>query len=288
MNHKQKSLIFNFLDVFPARIGFFLYHKLQNIFSKDTIEYKIDSTKKSYETMESILKNNNFELSDKNVAEIGSGWIPILPYFFKFAGNTNSVKTYDINRHYNSAEILKLNRIFIERYNVFKTNFTTNFNLPESVQYFPNTDIANGNLDNIDLVFSRFVLEHVPPNILRDIHNKFAENLKKGSYILHLISPSDHRAYSDSSISMYDFLKYSQEEWNSIQTKFDYHNRLRLPQYISIFKEKFDVVSVSYESCKTGSAQHDKFKLLNIHDDFKMFTDEELTAGSINILLKVR
>jgi hypothetical protein len=110
----------------------------------------------------------------------------------------------------------------------------------------------------------------------------------KVSKSIHLISPSDHRAYSDSSLSLYDFLKYSNEEWDSIQTKFDYHNRIRLPQYLQLFEKNFEIVSLEFDSCKEGSEQHRKFKKFKINELYENYSDEELTAGSIAILLKVR
>ena len=106
--------------------------------------------------------------------------------------------------------------------------------------------------------------------------------------ILHMISPSDHRAYTDKSLSYYDFLKYSKDEWKKQHTKFDYHNRLRLPDYINIFKEAgYEVVSLDYDTCDKNSEKYQKFKELTLHEDYKDYTEEELLAGSINVLLKL-
>ena len=135
-------------------------------------------------------------------------------------------------------------------------------------------------------MLSRFVLEHVPPHILQDIHDFLFSNLKSGSHILHLISPSDHRAYSDASLSLQDFLKYSEEEWNNIQTKFDYHNRLRLPQYLELFKNDFEILFFEHDVINYESESFKKFEKLKIHNDFARYTDQELMAGSVNILLK--
>ena len=104
--------------------------------------------------------------------------------------------------------------------------------------------------------------------------------------MLHLISPSDHRAYSDSSLSLQDFLKYSEEEWDKVQTKFDYHNRLRLPHYLKILSEDFEVLYFEHDKIDINSDSYKKFKKLSIHRDFSGFSDQELMAGSINILLK--
>ena len=76
-------------------------------------------------------------------------------------------------------------------------------------------------------------------------------------------------------------------EWNKIQTKFDYHNRLRLPDYLEIFKKSgFEVLYVEHDTAKDNEEKYKKFKELKIHPDFKKYSEEELTAGSINVMLK--
>lgn len=288
MNHKSKTVLFKCLDVLPEQLGFYLYHKLQQLFAKDMIDYKIESTRKSLETIIRILDKNGFELKNKHIIELGSGWLPILPYLLKYNSNAKRVDTYDINKHYKLSEIVKLNVLFSKKYGIPPNTFDGVFQLPKDIRYFPYTDICNGDFINADLAVSRFVLEHVSPESIIKIHETFREKLKSGSYIVHLISPSDHRAYSDSSLSLYDFLKYSNEEWDSIQTKFDYHNRIRLPQYLQLFEKNFEIVSLEFDSCKEGSEQHRKFKKFEINELYENYSDEELTAGSIAILLKVR
>lgn len=288
MNHKSKTVLFKCLDVLPEQLGFYLYHKLQQLFAKDMIDYKIESTRKSLETIVRILNKNGFELKNKHIIELGSGWLPILPYLLKYNSNANRVDTYDINKHYKLSEIVKLNVLFSKKYGIPPNTFDGVFQLPKDIRYFPYTDICNGDFINADLAVSRFVLEHVSPESIIKIHETFREKLKSGSYIVHLISPSDHRAYSDSSLSLYDFLKYSNEEWDSIQTKFDYHNRIRLPQYLQLFEKNFEIVSLEFDSCKEGSEQHRKFKKFKINELYENYSDEELTAGSIAILLKIR
>lgn len=285
MKHTTKSRIFKILSFFPNRFGYFLYHFLQNIGSNSTFDKKVRATSNSFGTVTRILKINNINIKDLRIAELGSGWVPIFPYQLILEGKAMHVDTYDINEHYNVKEIKKLNQYYKDKFD-FDTEIKNKYPLLNKVSYFPKTDICKGDLKNIDLVLSRFVLEHVPPNIIREIHDFLFSNLKSGSYVLHLISPSDHRAYSDNSLSLQDFLKYSEEEWNQIQTKFDYHNRLRLPQYLELFKNDFEMFFFEHDTINYESESFKKFKKLKIHNDFSKYTDQELMAGSINILLK--
>lgn len=204
MKHSTKTKIFKVLSLFPNTIGNLLYHFLQNMTNKLTIENKIHSTNETYQKVRSILIKNNIKLESIKIAELGSGWVPILPYQLILDGKVNRVDTYDINEHYNLKLIKELNEYYSKQY-TFEVEEKNKYSLLKGVRYFPKTNICNGKVRDIDLVLSRFVLEHVPPNKITEIHDFLFSNLKSGSYILHLISPSDHRAYSDSSLSLQDF-----------------------------------------------------------------------------------
>jgi hypothetical protein len=285
MKHTTKTIIFKLLTLFPDKMGYGMYHFLQNIGGNHSLDYKIASTKNTYEKVTEILKRNHLSLLNLKIAELGSGWVPIFPYQLITDGKASKVDTYDINEHFNQKEIGELNT-FYKNQPAVKFEKKGRYNLLKGVSYFPKTNICNGQLQDIDLVVSRFVLEHVKPEDLKEIHKALFANLKSGGLVLHLISPSDHRAYSDSSLSLQDFLKYSEEEWNKVQTQFDYHNRLRLPHYLEILSEDFEVLYFEHDKIDINSDSYKKFKKLHIHPDFSGFSDQELMAGSINILLK--
>lgn len=284
-SHKLKSTVLKILDALPSKIGYFMYHQLQKRSFKN-IDDKILANENSYSTIQNILRINKISLENKNILEIGSGWLPLMPYLFKIHGNVNTVYTYDINKHYNNANILKVHFHF----NVKNIELAERrkLKLPEFIKYYPNKNLISSDLpNNINLYFSRFVLEHVSPEDIFKMHKKLFNEMNGDDAILHLISPSDHRAYSDSSISYYDFLKYSEKEWNKIQTKFDYHNRLRLPQYLKIFKNTgFEIAYLDFDSAPKNSDKYKKFKELTLHSDYAKYTEEEILAGSINVLLK--
>lgn len=162
------------------------------------------------------------------------------------------------------------------------------YGLPDFVDYHPNTNLIEADLPNeANFVFSRFVLEHVRPEDILRMHQKLNNDGSDDLHIIHLISPSDHRAYNDPSLSLLDFLQFSSTEWKRIQTKFDYHNRLRLPQYLNIFEQAgFEVLFEEHTGLDSKSKQFQLFKQLHIHSDFAGMTEEELCAGAINVLLR--
>ncbi|WP_034059005.1 methyltransferase domain-containing protein [Lacinutrix jangbogonensis] len=286
--HKKKSLVFKTLNVLPSSLGYYLYHIIQKRSFKN-ISKNIIANKNSRSVIKHILNSVNFNLTNKSIIEIGSGWLPLMPYLLKAEELCKTIYTYDLNSHYNLENITRLNHYFKTEENIsFKKRQSDKYNLPEFIEYYPNTNIIDTDLPkDISLVYSRFVLEHVKPSDILKMHQKFYSEISNDTYVLHLISPSDHRAYSDSSLSYYDFLKYSKKEWNSIQTKFDYHNRLRLPQYLSVFENAgFDVVYLNYDKTDASSDKYKKFKAIDLHEDYTGFSEEEILAGSINILLK--
>ncbi|GLB50494.1 class I SAM-dependent methyltransferase [Neptunitalea lumnitzerae] len=269
------------LQVLPLKVGDAIYHKIQERSFK-SIDQNLRSNKASWKLISRILSNNFISLEGAQVIEIGSGWLPLMPYLFKTEGNVKKVFTYDINAHYNKDNIARINTYFNN------SSEGAQGELPDFIEYFPRTNVATTRLpNNIDFCFSRFVLEHVPPEAIKAMHQRFFDEMKEGAYVLHLISPSDHRAYSDSSLSYYDFLKYSQKQWDAIQTRFDYHNRLRLPQYVELFEEiGFKIVYLDYDQPKKDSVKYKMFKHLKLHEDFAKYTEEEILAGSINVLLQ--
>lgn len=286
--HKIKTITLKLLDIMPNKLGYFLYHQLQRK-SFNNLEIKIKANENSYKVIKKILKQETIELNRNNVLEIGSGWFPLMPYLLKINENINKIYTYDINCHYSNNRILRVDNYYNanNKYN-FEYSIKNGYKLPSFIEYYPNQNIINSKIhSNIKLFFSRFVLEHIQLEDLKKIHLKLFNEMEEDAAILHLVSPSDHRAYSDNSISYYDFLKYSPKQWDSIQTKFDYHNRLRLPQYIAIFKEiGFEIAFLEYDKVPKDSLKYKQFKNLKIHPDYKQFSEEEILAGSINMMLK--
>lgn len=286
--HKAKTGLLQILDKLPRELGFKGYHFFQQRFGKVNLQQQMDSSYASYQTFLKLTKHLEISVKNKSLLEIGSGWLPLLPYFFKYLSEAAKVHTFDLNCHFDGEKIEVLNKEFAHTYRLEVSGADENeYRLPPDIHYFPKTDLTKATLPFADIVFSRFVLEHVYPEDIREMHRKFKEDLPKGTYIIHLISPSDHRAYENKELSLQDFLRYSEEEWDKKQTKFDYHNRLRLPQYIELFGALgLDTVFVDFESPEKDSEAYKKFKKVPVHRDFQQFTEEELIAGSINIVLK--
>jgi|GEM_PF-791464 len=289
MNYKIKTVLFKSLALLPNKLDDYFYHKIQSFFDKSSLESRIKRTESTYLRLLKVLTDLNIDLKDKNVFELGSGWFPAMPYFFKYKLQVKKVITVDINEHFKRKTVLKLNNLFSNLY-AFSviTNMESKYGLPEGIEYFPKKNVLDSNLPDMKMFFSRYVLSHMSKDDVDDLHKKLKKELKKDSYIIHFISPSDLRQHNDSNLSMQDFLKYSEREWKKIHTKFDYHNRLRLPQFLEIFKKyDFEVLYLEYESLQKNTEKYDLFKKIKLHEDFVNYSDDELTAGNILVVLKV-
>lgn len=289
MNHKVKTLLFKTIALLPSKVDDFCYHKIQSFFDKSTLGDRLKSVEATYFRLSKVLKELNIDLKDKTVFEFGSGWSPGMPYFFKYKFDVKEVLTFDINKHFKKETVVELNDIFSKKYDCnIEINLGNNYNLPYGIEYFPNYNIVENNLPDADVVFSRYVLSHMKAKDVETLHKKIKEEYRKGTYVIHFISPSDLRQHGDSSISAQDFLKYSEEQWSKIRTKYDYHNRLRLPQFMEIFKEyNYEIVHLEYEALNKESKRYELFKKIKLHEDYIKYSDEELMAGNILVVLKV-
>ncbi|MCC9061704.1 hypothetical protein [Flavobacterium piscisymbiosum] len=289
MNHKLKTVLFKTLTLLPNKVDDYFYHKIQSSFDKMTLEDRLKSVESTYLRLSKVLNKLNIDLKDKTIFEFGSGWFPAMPYFFKYKFEAKEVSTYDINKHFKKETVLKLNNLFCKRYGFSVIpSLSSKYRLPNGIEYFPDHNIITNDFPEIDVVFSRYVLSHMNENDVDVLHQKMKRELKKDTLVIHFISPSDLRQHNDSSLSPQDFLKYSKEEWNKIHTKYDYHNRLRLPQFLEIFKKyDYEIIHLDYESLNQETKKYDLFKKVKLHEDYKKYSDEELTAGNIFLILKV-
>ncbi|QIH39537.1 hypothetical protein G7A72_12240 [Flavobacterium sp. Sr18] len=289
MDHKLKTILFRMLALLPNKVDDFFYHKIQGFFEKSTLDDRLKSVEYTCLRLSKVLHKLNIDVKDKTVFEFGSGWFPSMPYFFKYNYEAKEVLTYDINKHFKKDTVLELNQIFSKKYNCTIIPESGNrFGLPSGIEYFPNYNIIAEDIPSADIVFSRYVLSHMRENDVISLHKKMKMELKKGTTVIHFISPSDLRQHGDNTISLQEFLKYSTLEWDKIHTKFDYHNRLRLPQFLEIFTTcGLEVVHLEYESTKSGTKLYDLFKKVKLHADYMRYSDEQLTAGNILVVLKI-
>ena len=171
MNHNVKTLVFKCLDMLPSRLGYKVYHQLQNLSENKDVDLKIKSTESTFHEFVKITEELKIAIGQKSVIEIGSGWLPIFPYFLLFVGKVRNVFSFDLNEHYQKKSIASFNSLFSKNYKVsIAIPSDSKYNLPEGLHYFPRQNIIDTVLPDCEIVFSRFVLEHVTPRDILEMH----------------------------------------------------------------------------------------------------------------------
>ncbi|MBS1594028.1 MAG: class I SAM-dependent methyltransferase [Bacteroidetes bacterium] len=194
--------------------------------------------------------------------EIGTGWYPIVPIGFYLSG-ASTIYTIDI------SDLLSIERIknTIERYEEWSKSGKLKTYLPEiDPARFERLVSLKGQLgsfgsarealkeihihaivgdarkidlpaQSIDLLNSNNTFEHIYPGILSGILREFRRLLSADGIMSHQIDMSDHFAHLDKSITIYNFLRFSDSEWKIIDNGIQPQNRLRFSDYIKLLQD---------------------------------------------------
>ncbi|MEX2300682.1 MAG: class I SAM-dependent methyltransferase [Bryobacterales bacterium] len=288
MHWRAKLAVQNAIAALPPRFGDPLYHSLQK---RSGLKPNCQSHYDFVTHCERLLGNGSAWIAGKSVVELGSGWFPLTPLLLAGLG-ASEVHTFDLHEHYSPERIREAARALRS----FRKEFAglpflkeSEFSgrLPPVVHYYPRADLAKCNglpCGKIDLAISRAAIEHIEPDTISRIHSTSHRWLAPDGVWVHLVSPSDHRAYSDKRLHLVDFLRYSEREWQRLSgNRFSYHNRLRRPQYAAIFeatgwrvaKQEFSVPPVVLNSISR----------VDIHSAFQSFSLQDLVASSLWFVL---
>ncbi len=107
------------------------------------------------------------------------------------------------------------------------------------ISYRAPTDLKHAGLEPhvFDCFFSIDTLEHIPLDDLRDLLSTCRHLLKSNGMTVHCIDYSDHYARGDNGLSRFNFLTYTERDWVQFNSPFQYVNRMRHSQYLSLFSE---------------------------------------------------
>ncbi|MEM8585339.1 MAG: class I SAM-dependent methyltransferase [Bacteroidota bacterium] len=201
---------------------------------------------------------------EQTVVELGLGWYPVIPTAFWLTG-LGKTTSYDIYDWMRAETMITAFRKLLEWQDLGKLDslFTENPFIPERLEVLREItassqvptreslnkiinltpciqDVRRSGLDenSVDFICSNNTFEHVHKDVLKGILAEFQRVLKPGGVSSHFIDMSDHFAHFDSSINVYNFLRYSQHTWNRIDNNIQPQNRLRLPDYMQMYDEQ--------------------------------------------------
>lgn len=129
---------------------------------------------------------------------------------------------------------------------------------------------------SVDAVISTNTIEHVPfpdlANILREAHRI----LRPGGIVSARVDYADHYCYADKSIGPYNYMMFSDEDWEKFNSPGHYQNRRRHCEYVELFTATgFKVVSAEplFEYPNTSLPPRS-----TLHKHFQQFNERDLRA----------
>ena len=259
MKWRQKALLQRLVARLPLHLSQSVHYYLQRRsggLGKVDLPHRL---KMGLDLAECIVKQGR-SVESGVFLEIGTGLQVTLPIVLWLCG-ASEITTVDLN-HYLQAELvgkdefrmrthfeemLRLlgntpgTRLSVERFNSLLAvgDDIDRVLKAAHIRYQAPADAAHLDLSahTIDYHVSYAVLQHIPPDILRNIITEARRLLKPGGLFVHWIDLSDHFSHGDHSISSVNFLRFSEKEWDRLAgNRFMYQNRLRIDDYIQILK----------------------------------------------------
>ena len=140
--------------------------------------------------------------------------------------------------------------------------------------------------ESFDLITARAVFEHVPPADIKAILSECQRILARNGVAAFRTDYQDHYSYCDASVTIYDFLQYSDSQWRKYSPSLNYTNRLRHRDYLEMFNVTgFEVLDdVAYDI-----RDEDLLILKDLPKDtrFRDYTNSELAVrGALTVLRK--
>ena len=237
----------------------------------------------------------NLDRSSAHVLELGTGWYPIVPVYFWLHG-VNSMDSLDLYPWISAEHCRTTAQKFVEwnssgqlqpflggvdsarwaqleqaaRVQMPLESFLSMIGLRTLVG--DATSTLAGMHESYDFICSNNTLEHILEVPLVAILKHFKGLLSPGGGSSHFIDLSDHFGHFDRSITAYNFLKFSPQQWRLIDNDIQPQNRLRWPQYIEIFtKLGYPVVQ---EKVRPGNL--DELKKVKVHRSYLGMSESEL------------
>ncbi len=287
MNWRIKALLQKVLSV--SRYGDKLNHipaTLHKNYNKNVCNYQF------YESLRKW-REAPIEINRDYALEIGTGYTLISPIVLWLLG-FNKVVSVDISNDVSLRTLKKQLPFLLDTKNIdliSKESFYSkqeiinkikrllqlkdlkNISQISNIYYIPNYTFEDVEIisTKYDYIVSQVVLEHIQPELLRSLFSKISDWLTIGGISVHTINFIDHFAntgfFEDKKISVFNFLKYSDEYWNFwTGNNIAYTNRLSYKYYLEVCEElNFNEVYFKGENYRDSRM----YKKISIHPDIK-------------------
>lgn len=236
---KIKSTIFRLIDIFSANA--FLYFFQKNVTKRSRIT-KIEVNDNWVSHKSTLIENGCTEF----IFEFGAG--KSLTQNLYLSDTIDRQLVVDLNPMIDLKLVEQSRSLLASKVNL-KANTEIKFldNLASyGIEYRAPYDASKTDLPDksLDACISTNTLEHIPKESIRAILNELYRTLKNTGVVSAKIDYSDHYAHTDSSITLLNFLNFSEYEWRKYNHNCHYQNRLRHNDYKKIFLDcNFEIIS---------------------------------------------
>lgn len=274
MNWQTKSRIFRIINTLPFSQE--ILYRLQRHITKEVPrkDYILDRLLIAARKIKQEANLAEISSSSAHYVEIGAGRDLALAVALRMLG-VEKITCIDLFPLAKPYLINKAASYISKKIGISPPSIQTFKDLEEfGIHYIAPSSLADANInyDSVDVFYTTDTLEHIPRNTLSHLISEISTILKPRGILVNFIDYSDHYARSDNSISPFNFLKYSKQEWSKHNTPLHFVNRMRHSEYINLFlKNNFILVQVSSEEEQSP-------KNLVISQDFQSFEVSDLFA----------
>jgi SAM-dependent methyltransferase len=289
-----------FKAVIQKGISFLPYnYKINYLFQKHVTKGVVLSDDYFFDKLIHVKKHVEFYAKLKNNArpntcfELGTGWYPVIPVALFLYGAAEIVTT-DITPLSNKEKFIQTIEKFLDLKQQNKLEFAYLFADDRKVAVLEQIvkEQASLSFEEIqqklhinyikqdarklafadgyfDFIVSNNVFEHIYPHLLVDILKEFNRVWADGGVMSHFIDMSDHFAHLDKSINIYNFLQFTDKQWELIDNSVQPQNRMRIDEYIDLYDKL--AISVNLREDRPGSvaevkaiALSEKYKAMQV------------------------
>jgi SAM-dependent methyltransferase len=256
MHWKTKAKIQRILAMLPDSMSYRLYYHMQKRFGalkRVKPEIRILMAR----DLVRLLEQEGDNVQGKSFFELGTGWYCGTPLGLWLCG-AKEVITVDLNPYLREELVLKEIAYLIKHGNEVSMLFGKQGESPTfkerlnelrrkppqkladvlsmaSIQYRSPFDARHTTLPphSVDCYFSRYVLQHIPPESLRHILDEARRILMPNGLMVHYVDAGDQFARADEAITEINFLQFDDATWERYAgNRYAYHNRLRASDYL--------------------------------------------------------
>jgi SAM-dependent methyltransferase len=257
LNWKLKAALQQAVSLLPSGASFELYYRMQRACGTLRDVNPIEGFENGVRLLVAAEAAGG-SVRDKTVLEVGTGRRLNVPITLWLCGAAKTI-TVDLNRYLKPWLILEDLEFLRQNPAAVDTVFGVRARSDEfqrrlalllrrdldvtalcelaGIRYIAPHDAARLPLANatIDWHVSNNVLEHIAPDVLRDILVEGRRVVRQDGLLIHRVDFSDHFSEVDARITTVNFLRYSERQWRRYAgNRYNYHNRLRIDELESI------------------------------------------------------